>query len=203
MTGTVIFDPLLAWPLTCLASGLVMVYVALAYMRGLPGWWLRGLAGLLLLLALVNPLLQREERNQLSDIVILVVDASASQGVSDRPEQVDRTIAAIESEIERLGDTELRVVTVGDGEDNQGTLLMTALSEAIVEEPQSRACWGFSVVRWIAARSRPFSGHERASASPDDRAKGGLGPTSPSDERSSFRNSWRASDSTVADRGSG
>ncbi len=143
MTGAVIFDPLLAWPPIGLVSGFVLVYVALASMRGLSGWWLRGLAGLLLLLALVNPMLQREEREQLSDIVILVVDASASQSVSDRPGQVDRTIAAIESEIGRLGDTELRIVTVDDGEDNQGTLLMTALSEAIAEEPQSRLAGAF------------------------------------------------------------
>ncbi len=143
MTGTIIFDPLLEWPLMLVVSGLVVFGVAVALMRGLPGWWLRGLAGLLILMALLNPSLQREERAPLSDIVILVVDGSASQSVSDRRQQVERALAVIETEIAALGNVELRIVTVGDSESDQGTLLMAALAEAVAQEPQARLAGAF------------------------------------------------------------
>lgn len=143
MTDTVTFDPLLEWPLVWAVLGLIALYVPMAFMRGLSGWWLRGLAGLLLLLALLNPSLQSEERAPLADIAILVVDGSASQSVADRPQQAQRALAVIESEIAGLGETELRTVTVGDGEGNQGTLLMSALSEAVAEVPQARLAGAF------------------------------------------------------------
>lgn len=143
MTGTVIFDPLLEWWLVWAVSGLVAFYAIAAFARGLSGWWLRGLAGLLLLSALVNPSVQREVRERLTDIVIVIVDGSSSQTVSDRPQQIERALDAIESSVAGLEGTELRVVTVGDSDDNQGTLLMDALSEAMAEEPQARLAGAF------------------------------------------------------------
>ena len=91
-----------------------------------------------MLAALFNPSLQRENRAPLSDIVILIVDESASQRIADRPAQVAETIEVLENEIAALGETELRVVRLGDGEGDQGTLLMTALAEAMAEEPRAR-----------------------------------------------------------------
>jgi hypothetical protein len=87
---------------------------------------------------LFNPSLQQEDRALLSDIVILVVDESASQRISDRPAQVVEAIAAVEAEVAALGNTELRVVTMGDGDGDQGSLVMTALTEAMAEEPRAR-----------------------------------------------------------------
>ncbi len=69
MSGTVIFDPLLAWPLVWAALALAAAFVAVAVWRGLAGWWLRGLAAAVLLAALFNPSLQQEDRAPLSDIV--------------------------------------------------------------------------------------------------------------------------------------
>ena len=138
MTGSVIFDPLLAWPLVWAACALAMLFVGVAIWRGLAGWWLRGLAAAVLVLALFNPSLQRENRAPLSDIVILVVDESASQRIADRPIQITETVSALEAEVAALGNTELRVVPLGDGEGDQGTLLMTALAEAMAEEPRAR-----------------------------------------------------------------
>ena len=42
MTGMVIFDPLLPWPVLWGAMALATGFVVLALWRGLPGWWLRG-----------------------------------------------------------------------------------------------------------------------------------------------------------------
>lgn len=140
MTGTVILDPLVPMLVLWMAVALGTLGVALAVWRRLPGWWLRGLAGLALLAALANPSLQREDREPLSDIVVLVVDESASQRIADRPDQTTTAIANVQAEIARRENTELRIVTVGDSaiEGDSGTLLMTGLSEALAEEPQGR-----------------------------------------------------------------
>ncbi|WP_211641422.1 hypothetical protein [Loktanella sp. SALINAS62] len=135
---TVVLDPLL--PLVAIygVGALVLLAVVLAVWRRLSGWWLRGLAGLALMAALLNPALSREDREPLSDIVMLVVDESASQQISDRPDQTAAAIANVEAEVARLDNTELRVVTVRDGAGDGGTQAMTALAEALAEEPQGR-----------------------------------------------------------------
>ena len=138
MTGTLVLDPLLPLPLLYAVAGLAALALVLAIWRRLPGWWLRGLAGAVLLAALANPALQREDRQPLSDIVIMVVDESASQRIADRPDQNAAAIANIEAEIARQPNTELRIVTLGDAEGDLGTTLMTALSEALAEEPRGR-----------------------------------------------------------------
>ncbi len=138
MTGTVVLDPLLPMVAIYVVSALVALGVALAIWRQLPGWWLRGLAGLALLAALLNPAVQTEDREALSDIVVLVIDQSASQRISNRETQTEAAIANVQSEVARLDNTELRVVTVGDGEGDSGTQLMSGLSDALAEEPQGR-----------------------------------------------------------------
>lgn len=138
MTGEVIFDPLLPLPLIWALAVLAAGIVAFALWRGLAGWWLRGLAALAVLAALANPSLQTELRTPLSDIVVLVVDESASQRLSDRPEQTARAVERVRAEVAALDDTELRILRLGDGEGDEGTLLMTALSEALAEVPRAR-----------------------------------------------------------------
>lgn len=138
MTGSVIFDPLVPWPVIWALGGLAAVLVALALWRGLGGWWLRGLAALALLAALAGPTFQQEDRAPLSDIVIAVVDESASQRIADRGEQSEAALARLEAEVAALENTELRVVRMGDGEGDEGSLVMTALSEALAEEPVAR-----------------------------------------------------------------
>jgi len=138
MNGSVIFDPLLPWPVLWGIAALAVAFVALSLWRGLSGWWLRGLAAAALVTALANPSLQTEDRKPLSDIVVLVVDQSASQRLSDRSDQTEATIERVKAEVAALGDTELRIVRLGDGEGNEGTMLMTALSEALAEVPRAR-----------------------------------------------------------------
>ena len=136
--GRIIFDPLLPWVVLWVAVALALVFVGLALWRGLSGWWLRALALAMLLLALANPSLQLEDREPLSDIVLLLVDESASQGIDVRPEQVASVVAELEAKIAGLANTELRVVRLGDSDGNRGTLLMQALAEAMAEEPRAR-----------------------------------------------------------------
>ncbi|MFT6913064.1 MAG: hypothetical protein ACJAQW_001671 [Paracoccaceae bacterium] len=138
MTDNILFDPLVPWVALWLAAAFAAAFVGFAAWRRLKGWWLRGLAALVLLMAVANPSLQREDRAPLSDIVLVVVDESASQKIADRPAQTAAAVARITTQIEALDNTELRLVTVRDGADNSGSLLMTALSEMMAEEPRAR-----------------------------------------------------------------
>ena len=76
MTNSLIFAPLLPLPLLMLAGLIAAALTALALWRHLSGWALRGLAALLLVGALVQPMYQTEKRTPLADIVLLVVDQS-------------------------------------------------------------------------------------------------------------------------------
>jgi hypothetical protein len=112
--------------------------VVFAARRGLAGWALRGLGALVLLAALSGPSYRQEERAPLSDIVLLIEDRSASQRLADRPAATDRAAEALAARIEARDNTELRRVTVADGADNRGSLVMGALAEALAELPRGR-----------------------------------------------------------------
>ncbi len=138
MSQTLIFQPLVPdWALIALAVA-AAVLLALALWRGLVGWAIRALALGFVLVALCNPSLQEEERKAQSDIVVLVVDDSSSQGLSDRSFQTAQAVEAIKAKVSLIPNTELRVVHVADGKDNAGSLVMGALAQALAQEPQAR-----------------------------------------------------------------
>ena len=118
-------------------AALALAVCLLAALRGLPGWWLRASAALVLAVALLNPSLQTEEREPLSDILLIVVDESASQGLSDRGAQSEAALAGLLSEAEADG-LDTRVARVGDDAGDAGTLAMAAMSELLAEVPRDR-----------------------------------------------------------------
>lgn len=138
MTASIVFDPLLPWWLIAALGGMALSMVALALHRGLSGWALRGLAALVVIGALAGPVYQQENREKLTDIVLLVEDESASQSLSDRAAATSSAANTLAARIAAMDNTELRRITVPDGDDNTGTQLMTALSEAMAEEPRGR-----------------------------------------------------------------
>jgi hypothetical protein len=135
---SVVFDPLVAWPLIWALAGVALLLLALALVKGLSGWALRGLALAALLAALANPSLQEEDRASLADIVILIVDESASQTLGDRPAQIAEAVARVEAEVAGMPGTELRIRRFSDADEDAGSLAMTAMAEALAEEPRSR-----------------------------------------------------------------
>ena len=135
---SVVFDPLVAWPLIWALAGVALLFLALALVKGLPGWALRGLSAAALLAALANPSLQTEERASLNDIVILIVDDSASQDLGGRQGQVTEAVARIEAEVAAMPGAELVIRRFADGEEDAGSLAMTAMAEALAEEPRAR-----------------------------------------------------------------
>lgn len=138
MTTTIVFDPLIPWALFVMVAVIAGLGILLAVVRGLHGWHLRGLAGLVVLAALSGPSVQQEDRAPLSDIVLMIEDESASQRLSDRAEQTSSAADTLAAQIEARPNTELRRITVADGEGDAGTELMAALTDALAEEPRAR-----------------------------------------------------------------
>ncbi|MCD9147384.1 hypothetical protein [Pseudophaeobacter flagellatus] len=138
MTQVLLFDPLLPWPVLWVLMALALVCTALALWRRLPGWGLRGLAALSLLAALMGPVAQHENRADLKDIVLVAVDNTASQHLSDRQAQLAEARAGLERQLAARPNTETRWIDLPDGAGDSGTALMQALSRALADEPQGR-----------------------------------------------------------------
>ncbi len=138
ISTSIVFDPLLPWAVLAALGGLILLATGLALWRGLSGWALRGLAGLVLIAALSGPSYQREDREALSDIVLMVVDGSASQQLGDRGANTERAATQIETMIAARPNTELRRIDLADDPDNGGTKAMQALTEALAQEPRAR-----------------------------------------------------------------
>lgn len=138
MTATLVFDPLIPLPLLLVVVIVALVGIILAILRGLNGWPLRALAALVVLGALAGPSYQQEDRAPLNDIVLMVSDESASQQLGTRANQTQTAADALAAAVVARPNTELRRITVGDGEGDAGTELMTALADALAEEPSAR-----------------------------------------------------------------
>ncbi|WP_418592275.1 glutamine amidotransferase [Ponticoccus sp. (in: a-proteobacteria)] len=138
MTGSFVFDPLLPWAVIAVLGALALGGAALALWRGLSGWAFRALAALVLVGALAQPSYQIEDRAPLTNIVLMLVDETASQNLAERAGVTAEAADRLEATLLARDNTEVRRIPVPDGEGDAGTQLMTALSEAIAEEPRGR-----------------------------------------------------------------
>ena len=136
--GRILFDPLLPVPVLVALAVVVTLGILLALLRGLRGWALRSLAAIVVFAALFGPSFQQEDRAPLSDIVILAEDTTASQNLSDRGAQTRQAADALADEIAARANTEVRRVTVPDGEGDAGTRLLSTLTDALAQEPRGR-----------------------------------------------------------------
>ena len=130
------FDPLLplGW---IIALGGIMFFAALAAGIGrLRSYFLRLLAGLFLILALLNPQTVIEERDPLQDAVLVIKDESESMKLGGRSEAADKTYQALIQQLE--ADPSLDVSTVLIRPDSDGTRLTTSLIDGLGNLPASR-----------------------------------------------------------------
>src|SRR5690606_7979321 len=137
---TVAFSPFLPWLVLAGLAAVAVILSALGFWRGVRGASLRALALAALLLALANPLLTREAREQLSTVVPIVVDRSQSQETGDRRTQTDRALAGLEERFSRFPRIETRIVEVDDdgASETPSTRLFSALSATISDVPPGR-----------------------------------------------------------------
>lgn len=133
------FTPLLpAWLLIAMAAAAIVVIV-LGLVARRRGTLLRAVGLALVLFALSDPSLVREDRQPLKDVVAVVLDRSASQGIAPRKAQTDRARAEIEKSLQGLDNVDVRFVD-GGGVDggNDGTRLFASLNSALSDVPPER-----------------------------------------------------------------
>ena len=131
------FAPLVPWPLLVALAGLGLVVVALGVYARRRGALLRALGLALVLGALADPSLVREDRQPLKDVVAVVLDRSGSQTIGERKAQTDKARAEIQKQLDALGNIETRFVD-GGTDDSDGTHLFDALNGALADVPPER-----------------------------------------------------------------
>ena len=132
------FVPFVPWPVLIVFTIVAGLILSSAALRGFKGWPFRGVMFCGVLLALSNPVVLRQEQTPLSDIVVLLRDETASQSLSNRIGQMDDAQSRLQAQIDQIPNTELRIVSLGDGADNQGSLMMTRLRDVMAHEPRGR-----------------------------------------------------------------
>jgi hypothetical protein len=137
---TIEFAPFFPWLVLAALGVLAIILTTLAFWRGVRGASIRTLALAALLLALANPTLNQEDREQLSTIVPVIVDRSQSQDTAQRQQQTDAALAGLKDRFSRYPRIETRVVEVADDteSDTPATKLFTALRSAISDVPPAR-----------------------------------------------------------------
>jgi hypothetical protein len=130
------FAPLLPWPVLAALALATAALCALGLWRRARGILWRAAVLLLGILTLANPVMVREQRQPLGDIVTLLIDRTPSQTINQRPEQIETTLEQLRANLESLGDLEVVETTVEGGKG--GTRLFDALSSSLAEIDRSR-----------------------------------------------------------------
>ncbi|MCC6468550.1 MAG: hypothetical protein IT563_09525 [Alphaproteobacteria bacterium] len=141
--ASVQFAPLMPWVGIAALGVALLLVIAVAFWRRAGGAAWRLAIGALLLLALANPSLVNEQRENLPDVAVLLVDESASNRIADRAEQREETARRIKERLKDERDLELREVRAGAADASlaggeEGTRLFQALDRALAEIPRKQ-----------------------------------------------------------------
>ena len=140
MTWSIEFAPLIAWPLLAAGAALALALAGLLAWRRSRGLALRALSMAAVLGALANPTIKQEQRQGLSNIALVVTDASASMGIAGRAERSAAALKALDAELARIPSLDVRHIEAGrnaDGGDH-GTLLFADIARALGDIPSDR-----------------------------------------------------------------
>ena len=135
----VAFGPLVSVQILWAAAVAACIVSLLLFVARSRGAAVRALALALIVLALANPSLTREDRDPLPSVAVIVVDKSPSQNFGDRARQTEQARAAITERLNHIPGLDVRVVEAGqsDGE-TDGTRLFTALGASLADVPPDR-----------------------------------------------------------------
>jgi hypothetical protein len=138
MVWSLSFDPLI--PLWALSAGFIVALLlsVITGFLGIRGWMLRSLTMALLLFALANPAIEREDREPLSSVVALVVDKSQSQRLADRQETTEQATKELQNRIEELDGFDLRILEARNSGTGNGTEVFRTLSNGLADVPPER-----------------------------------------------------------------
>jgi len=140
------FSPLVPDVVMWAGIAAVAVIALLLFASRTRGALIRTIALVLLVAALANPSLTREDRDPLPSVAAVVIDKSPSQSFGDRTAQTEAARAALVQRLKRIQGLELREVEAGqsDGE-TDGTRLFQALSASLADVPPERIAGAFLI----------------------------------------------------------
>ena len=136
LLGNLAFDPLLPLPWVLGLGGLIFIASIAAGIGRLRSQFTRLTAGLFLLIGLLNPQSVEEDRETLPDTVIVIEDQSDSMKFGGRSEALTKMSGELKSEFREDGN--LDIITISVPQDNHGTLLASALTDALAGAPSKR-----------------------------------------------------------------
>jgi hypothetical protein len=140
------FSPLVPTELLWAAAGVAAVISLLLIASRTRGAMLRAAALALLVFALANPSLTREDREPLTSVAVVVVDKSPSQSFGERAAQAETARTTLLQRLQRVPGLEVRTVEAGqaDGE-TDGTRLFSAVTAALSDVPPDRVAGAFLI----------------------------------------------------------
>jgi len=99
----------------------------------------RAAALVLMVLALANPSLTREDRDPIPSVAAVIIDKSPSQDFGDRNAQTEAARATLVERLKRIPGLEVRVAEAGEADgQTDGTRLFSALSATLADVPPDR-----------------------------------------------------------------
>ena len=142
---SIVFQPLVTWDVVWVLLGLGGLTILGLLWRGARGSILRSLAILLLIGVILNPQSQTKDVEYLDDIVLVIEDKTRSQTLGDRQEQQDIAVERLLAHFEKEPNIQVFQYSVEDSVDDQGTLLVSALVEALNAHPAAQIAGVFIV----------------------------------------------------------
>ena len=139
-------SPLLPVPALVALAVAGAAIVALGLVLRQRAVWLRALGLALVLAALLDPSLVRENRSPLKQVVAVVVDRSGSQTIGERMKQTDAALAELDKRLKALANVDVRTIEAGqDAGANDGTQLFSALNAGLADVPAEQVAGVFMI----------------------------------------------------------
>ena len=140
MNWTIEFLPFLPMPYLVTAGVVALVVSLVLIWRARRGALLRVASLAILVLALSNPNLKQEEREQLANIAVVMVDQSASQRIAGREERTASLREQLAARFGNMEHLEVRWVESSGGASSSAeeTTLFTDLNRALSDIPAER-----------------------------------------------------------------
>jgi len=133
------FAPLVPDYVVWAALGVAVLIAGLLLLARSRGAALRAIALVLMVLALANPSLTREDRDPIPSVAAVIVDKSPSQDFGDRKQQTEAARATLLERLKRIPGLEVRVAEAGEADgEHDGTRLFAALSSTLADVPPDR-----------------------------------------------------------------
>lgn len=141
MDFNITFAPELPLWLIITVAALTGILVAYGLVRKLRGSVIRTGAWALLIFALFNPAILREDREPLKSVVAIVIDKSASQKLDQRQSQTQDILKDLRSRISKMGNFEIREIEALDNSSvttDATTTLFKSLKTALQDVPSEQ-----------------------------------------------------------------